>query len=345
MNKQELIKMLEDIEWEDFEAKEAKSAVPKNSWETVSAFSNTAGGWLVFGVKKSGKKYFITGIDNIEKIEQDFLTTLRGEKFNKKILVGSKKNKIEGNDVLAFYIPSASSKDKPVYFNSRKNTFIRTGSGDQRATSEEIDAMYRDSSYDQKDKEITKFILKDLDVETIESYRNYLKNTAPENRYNKFSTEELLSKLGALKDGKVTIGGLLVFGKEESIANVITDFRIDYLEIMGTSYSDAEERYSYRLSEEKNLFDYYFSIMERLLKKIDIPFKLKGDFRDENPPQRIAIREALVNLLMHSDYFSPAKPRIRSFTDRLEFFNPGSLPKSIDQIIQEDFSLPRNPTI
>jgi ATP-dependent DNA helicase RecG len=48
---------------------------------------------------------------------------------------------------------------------------------------------------------------------------------------------------------------------------------------------------------------------------------------------------------MHSDYFSGAKPRIRAFSDRLEFFNPGSLPKKIEYIIKEDFSLPRNPTI
>ena len=46
MNKEELIKKLEDIEWEDFEVKEAKSDVPKNASETVSAFSNTSGGWV-----------------------------------------------------------------------------------------------------------------------------------------------------------------------------------------------------------------------------------------------------------------------------------------------------------
>ena len=51
-----MIKKLQDIEWDDFEVKEAKSEVPKNSWETVSAFSNTAGGWLVFGVKKISRK-------------------------------------------------------------------------------------------------------------------------------------------------------------------------------------------------------------------------------------------------------------------------------------------------
>ena len=48
MNKAELIRKLEDIEWEDFEVKEAKSEIPKNAWTTVSAFSNTAGGIRVF---------------------------------------------------------------------------------------------------------------------------------------------------------------------------------------------------------------------------------------------------------------------------------------------------------
>jgi ATP-dependent DNA helicase RecG len=62
MKKDDLIKKLSDIEWEDFEVKRAQSEVPKNSWQTVSAFSNTAGGWLVFGIKESGKGYEINGV-------------------------------------------------------------------------------------------------------------------------------------------------------------------------------------------------------------------------------------------------------------------------------------------
>jgi ATP-dependent DNA helicase RecG len=157
MKKQELIEKLHDLEWEDFEVKESRSDVPKSAWETVSAFSNTSGGWLVFGVKKSGRNYEILGVENPEKIEQDFLTSLRGSKFNKAILAKSKKHVFGGKTILAFYIPSASSKDKPVYFNSLSNTFIRTGSGDQRATKEEIDAMYRNASFDKKDEELGLF--------------------------------------------------------------------------------------------------------------------------------------------------------------------------------------------
>jgi len=127
MNKKDLILKLQDIEWEDFEVKEAKTEVPKNSWETVSAFANTAGGWLIFGVRKAGRDYEVVGVQNAEKMERDFLTALRGDKFNKKITVQSKKYTINGKHILGFYIPCVEGKDKPIYFNSVKNTFIRTG--------------------------------------------------------------------------------------------------------------------------------------------------------------------------------------------------------------------------
>ena len=41
MTKEELVARLRDIEWDDFEVKAAKSELPKNVWETVSAFSTT----------------------------------------------------------------------------------------------------------------------------------------------------------------------------------------------------------------------------------------------------------------------------------------------------------------
>ncbi|MFA6923851.1 MAG: RNA-binding domain-containing protein [Bacteroidales bacterium] len=344
MNKSELIEKLSDIEWEDFEVKEAKSEVPKNSWETVSAFSNTAGGWLVFGVKQSGKHFEITGVDNIEKVENDFITTLRSGKFNVIITPSCKRYKFDKKNVLAFYFPI--SEKRPVYFNSQSNTFIRTGSGDQRATKEEIDAMFRNQSYGTKDKELTKYTIKDLHKSSLESYREYLKSINPSHHYNNLKTDEFLEKLHVLRDGKVTIGGLLVFGKYDVIEDLITDFRVDYIEVPGTSYSDSEVRFTYRINEEENLYQYFFSIMSRLGKKIELPFKLTNiGMATDNQPQMVAIREALVNLLIHSDYFSTMKPRIRTFTDRIEFMNPGGLPKDIESIIKEDYTQPRNPII
>jgi len=186
VNKKELIQKLEDIEWEDFEVKEANKNIPKNSWETVSAFSNTSGGWLVFGVKKNSKSYEITGVEDPEKIEQEFTTVLRGRsKFNKIIKVTCKKFSFDKKTVLAFYIPQKSAKDKPVYFNARKNTFIRSASGDHRATDFEIDALFRNSSYGEKDSEYTEYVFSDLDSDTIQQYRNYFSQVNPGHIYQK----------------------------------------------------------------------------------------------------------------------------------------------------------------
>ena len=244
---------------------------------------------------------------------------------------------------MAFYI-SLSNK-KPIYFDNPKNTFIRTGSGDQRATPEEVDSMFRDSAFGTKDKETTDFKLKDLNSQTLGRYRTYLKNIDSSNPYNNLSDQEMFERLRVTIKGKVTIAGLLMFGTPDTIGEIFPDFMIDYLEIPGTSYSDSETRYTYRIPLHENLFEYFFSLSERLQTKIDIPFKLKGFFRDENQPQVKAIREALVNLLAHSDYFSNMKPRIRVFSDRIEFMNPGTLPAPLEIIRKQELTLPRNPIL
>lgn len=184
-----------------------------------------------------------------------------------------------------------------------------------------------------------------MDEKTIERYRNYFRNVNPGHRYNMLSEEEFLTKIGVLKEGKVTYAGLLVFGKEDALAGELVNYRIEYLEIPGTSYSDSSTRYSFRISSERNLFETFFEIYERLSKKVEVPFSIKQGIRDDDPPHLQAMREALVNLLMHTDYFSRGNSRIRVFSNRLEFYNPGALPKKIEFILEEDFSLPRNPII
>jgi ATP-dependent DNA helicase RecG len=346
LNKEDLIKKLEDIEWEDVKVKEAQNAVPKNSWETVSAFSNTVGGWLIFGVKKSSQSYEIKGVNNPEKIEQEFTTVLRGgSKFNKIVEVTCKKYQFNGKTVLAFYIPQKSIKDKPIYFNSRKNTFIRTASGDQRATDLEIDALFRNSSYGEKDSECTNYVFSDLDSDTIQRYRNYFSQVNPGHRYNGLENETFLEKLRVIVNGKITYGGLLVFGTDMQVMNTFPNFRTEYLEVPGISYMNGPTTYTFRISSEKNLFVTFFDIYDRLRQKVEVPFKVIDGLRDDDPLQLQAIREALVNLIMHTDYFSSGNSRIRVFTDRFEFFNPGCLPKDIKDILKEDFSHPRNPIV
>ena len=157
MTKEELLNRLNGIEWTDFEVKEAKNDLPKNIWETVSAFSNTNGGWIVLGIKERkgerGTSFDIQGIDRPEKIEQDFINVIRSNgKFNQRLSVQSERFEIDGKTIMAFYVPM--SETKPIYITNPVNTFIRVGSGDQRATDFEVRAMQRDQAFGKKSNEV-----------------------------------------------------------------------------------------------------------------------------------------------------------------------------------------------
>jgi ATP-dependent DNA helicase RecG len=346
MDKDALLQRLSDVEWDDFEVKKSTAELPKDVWETVSAFSNTYGGWLVLGISQTGKAFEVTGVTNPEKIEQDLVTTLRSRnKFNVLINPGCKKYLIDGKTVLAFYIPS--SEQKPVYFNSLQNTFIRTASGDQRATEYEINALLREQSFGTMSaKPAEKTSVKSFNKASYKSFRDYLKRMVSELPYNMLSDDVFNRKLQLVKNGELTYGALLFLGDNVEILNHFPDFRVDYLEIPATSYADAEPRYTFRIQEQENLWEYYFVLFQRLRIYADNPLHI-GDMGGgyEDNKQLDALREGLINMLIHCDYFSPMKPRIRVFTNRIEFENPGALPRPIEELMKEDVSVPRNPVL
>ncbi len=345
LTKDELINRLSGLEWEDFEVKSAKTTLPKSIWETVSSFSNTRGGWIILGVVQEGDAFEICGVRNSEKIEQDFLNTLRGTKFN--VFVSTKQEiyNFEGLEVLAFYIPVHNNK--PVYFNNQLNTFIRRGSSDQRASQEEIDIMLRDRAFGTKTAELAPGTNRlSLNRSSLGRYRDYMSRFNPNAGYNQYNEQEFLEKLRIVEAGQCTYSGLLMFGRRGVIEKHFPDFRIELIEVPGTSYAEASRRYTYRIDEQENIWEYYFECFSRLKQRVDVQFSLTAEgFGQELSPGLESIREALVNMLMHTDYFSTARPRVRIFIDHIEFYNPGGLPKPYEELKAKDISLPRNPIL
>lgn len=348
MTKDELLSRLQDIEWEDFEVKSASRELPKNIWESVSAFSNGSGGWIVFGVVQNGKRFEVEGVNNGEKIESDFLNTLRsGNKMNHPILPISKKYSIEGKTVLAFYIPS--SPFKPVWYTSITNTFIRSGSGDRRATEMEVNAMLRDQAFGiRSDESAADTSFEDIDPGSFDTFRRHIKLFNESYPYADADDNTFCSKTGIYARGgsELSVGGLLMLGKLDSIHRVLPSFWVDYIEVPGTSYNDASQRYTFRMQEQENLWEYYKVIIQRFRLYTDNPFTTTPDgVSPEDESQLYALKEGLVNFLAHSDYFSPMHPTIRVYTDRIELQNPGSFHIPIDRLLSETISQPRNPAI
>jgi len=156
MTRDELIHRLKKYEWSDIEFKEATRATPRSSYETVSAFANTAGGWLVFGVRDHGGSFEIVGVIEVDKVQNEFLSTLRsGQKMSHTIDVSEEIIEANGDTLLVFHVPESSRDDKPVYLDGDiRRSFIRRGGLDARCTPAEIKQFLRDASDDRYDGKI-----------------------------------------------------------------------------------------------------------------------------------------------------------------------------------------------
>lgn len=146
----ELKKLLKAGEWNDIEFKEARKAFPKSIYETVSAFANTHGGWLVFGVSQKGEAFEISGVLKPDKIQNDFLSVLHADsKVNHDVQVTEQRMEIQGKTVLVFHIAENPRTRKPVYLDGDiRRTFLRKGGGDYKAQMQDIERMLRDATAD-----------------------------------------------------------------------------------------------------------------------------------------------------------------------------------------------------
>ena len=74
-------------------------------------------------------------------------------------------------------------------------------------------------------------------------------------------------------------------------------------------------------------------------------FFMKDNIRRDDPPAHIAVREALVNLCIHTDYSADATMVVRLFSNKMVFSNPGTLLVSKTQYYEESTSVCRNTTL
>lgn len=102
MRREDLQRALRLGEWRDLEFKEARNHAPRSSVETVAAFANTSGGTLVFGVSEVDGRYVVTGVEQPDKVQNDFLSMLHSEgKLSHDVTVIEQRMIIDGQVELA----------------------------------------------------------------------------------------------------------------------------------------------------------------------------------------------------------------------------------------------------
>ncbi|MGL6338164.1 MAG: AlbA family DNA-binding domain-containing protein, partial [Waterburya sp.] len=349
-----LLERLEIGESQDFECKAAEDNLPNDAWKTLSAFANTNGGYIILGVTEKKGNFSIAGVNNPKKQLKDFWDNHNNpQKLNVPICKVSDVTIKKFNDksLIIIKVPKVNRTQRPVYINKNPmtGTYKRNWEGDYPCTEEEVRQMLRDASSNPQDSEILEhYDLKDIDPETIKSFRQRFSSREPDHPFLGLDDKNLLNSLGGWKRNRatgkegLTVAGLLMFGREQSILDAFPHYYIDYQEKLS---NDPEERWTYRITLdgkwEGNLFNFYYRVYGRLVNDLDVPFKLDQDaVRKGETHVHEALREVLVNALIHADHSSTRPITVLKFKDFFVFSNPGRLRIPIERLYDGGISDP-----
>ena len=363
MNVSEILDLLQYGEHLHLECKKAESTLPHSIWETYSSFANTDGGIILFGVEEHlketdfSKRFSFASIKNPDQRLKDFWNTINSDKVSSNILVDSDVGTctINGETIMWIHVPQADYRQRPVYINDNlmKGSYKRRYEGDYHCTEDEIKAMLRDASDSGNDGGLLNgYTMEDIDMNSLRSYRIEFEHRNPDHIWNGDDDQTFLKNMGGYTvdrntgKGWLTVAGLLMFRKGLAIRERFDNIRMDYIDesnlLAGSRWSD---RLTYDGMWENNLYNFMRQVTPKLVSGLKRPFKLEGMVRIDDTPVHKAIREALVNMMIHSDYLITGILKIIKTDTGFIFSNPGSLKLPIQTIYEGGHSVARNPRI
>lgn len=337
------------------EVKAAEGGLPNTLWDTYSSMCNTYGGVIICGVKeRADGTWYTTGMKDVQKLTKNLWNQANDPmKVSVNLLKESqiKSYKVGDDVILVIPVPRASRENRPVYLNNNmmKFTFKRNGEGDYHCTQREINAMLRDQADDSPDmKVLENKSIDDFDKESIKAYRIRYNTKHDGAAWTKLPDDEFLVVIGAASketsDGKMhpTAAGLLMFGQEYLITPEFPNYFLDYQEKAepGVRWTDRVQSQSGDWSG--NVFDFFQKVYRKLTADFKVPFMTEGAYRVEETPKHLAVREALANCLVNTDFFQAWNVVIEKYPDKIVFANPGTIIPGKKQMLRGGISQPRN---
>lgn len=328
-----------DLELKAAVGKDGEGALPRSVFETYSAMANTQGGRILLGVREDAAgSWSVVGIERPEKIKKELWDALSNrQRVSANLLRDADVEllTVVGKVLIAIRVPRASRHERPVYVGPSPlgGTFRRRGEGDYRVDDETVRRMLAEQVEDERDARILPgFGLADLDGETLSAYRQIFKTTRPDHPWTALSDQDFLDRLGAWRRDRstheegLTLAGILMFGRLPAILDAVPNYIVDYQE---RPEPKAEPRWVDRITTDGtwsgNLFDFYRRVIRKLTESLKVPFKLSGDRRTDDTPVHEALREALVNALIHADYAGRVSVLVVKRPDLFGFRNAGAM--------------------
>jgi len=355
LTEHQALALLEGRETVHLECKSAKGGLPGSVWETYSAFSNTDGGVILLGVSEQAGRFFVSGVDDVDALQKNFWATVKGRsKVSHCTLQDRDVYPVQIGDkrILAVVVPRAPRQIRPIYLDGDifGATFVRLHEGDFRCDAFAVKRMIADQSDTTDSEIILGTSLSDLDRSSLSGYRQQFRLMRPTHPYNDLEDRDFLEKLnGYVRDYRtgdegLTKAGLLMFGDLSSILKHIPNYIVDYREYVETESPTSRwiDRLTTDFSWPGNLYRFCQTVIQKLYLGIKIPFKLDGWQRIDDSPTHVAVREAVVNAIIHADYGERTAILIERRPDRFVFRNPGLLRMSLDEVYSGGISDCRN---
>ncbi len=336
MQKEELLDIVKQLqkyqcEMQTIEVKAAYTGCPTKLYDSLSSFSNQdGGGVIIFGVDEI-KGFEVVGVYD----SQDLIhhVSEQCKQMQPAVRPLFTVCDLDGKVVVSAEIPGVDIADRPVYYKGTgrlKGSFIRVGAADEPMSDYEIysyDAYYRRIRDDIRIAENA--VISQMNIVKIDKYLSAVKENKP--NLSQLNDKEILELTGIVKDAVPTLTGVMCFSKYPQA--VFPQLCLTAVVVPGTEMGQTGtggERFlaNKRIEGtiEQMLEEAMLFVKRNMNVKTIIDEDGKRDDKYEYPLK--AVREAILNALMHRDYsiHTEGTPvRIIMYHDRMEIINGGGL--------------------
>jgi len=319
-------------ETQTLEIKSAELGYPKKLFDTLSSFSNQdEGGVIIFGVDET-HDYKEVGVYDPQDLQKKIGEQCQQmEPIVRPLLTVLEK---DGEVFVAAEIPGIDAAERPCFYKGKgrvTGSFVRVGDGDFPMTEYEVYSYeaYR-KKYQDDIRPVHRANLHILDKNKLDEYITKLKSGKP--HLASLDDETIYELMSITVEGQVTLAATLLFSPYPQafapqlgiIATVVPGKEIGDL-------GEKEERFTDNRRIEGTLpemLEEALNFVRRNMKTRTIIDPDTGKRQDRTEYPVTAIREAVLNALVHRDYsvHTEGMPiQITMYEDRIEITNPGGL--------------------
>ncbi len=300
-----------------------KSLAEKNEiLETLSAFANTEGGKIYIGMEenKDGSIKEIIGVNIKGRVIENLVNEIK-QNTDPILFPSVKVENIQNKEILSIEIQENSIK--PVF--TKGKVYKRIGKTNQKLSSLEIRELTRESI----DYNFTELICKESKLEDIDDkkIKKFIEKAKEERNFSieYKSKEDFLKKMKMFAKKELNYSAILLFGKESQEFVLQSEVRCGRFKgIKPLEFEDMEVINGTLIEQVERVMNF----VKRNL-KMEATFDQGTERKEKWEYPLLAVKEGVANAICHRDYSSNANVQIRIFDDRLEIWNPGSLPKGL----------------